>query len=231
MEKKQYELLIEVLRRLQGKGVLNKLILAGSWGLVLYQKYFGDPTLYPSLRTRDADFIIPTNFKIREKINIPELLEDLGFVVDFNRTDNFIRMLHPALIIEFLVAEKGRGSGTSKKIKELGITAQPLRYLNYLESKVISIDMEGLQVRVPDPAVFALHKLIIMNRRQSEEKREKDKNQAKLVLLYLLKKGREKDIREAISLMHPKWFKTVLNNLEKAGETELLQRLTQIAPV
>jgi len=230
VEKKQYELLIEVLRRLQSKGVLNKLILAGSWGLVLYRKYFDDSTLYPSLRTRDADFIIPAHLEIREKINIPELLEDLGFVVDFNRASNFIRLLHPALIIEFLVAEKGRGSGMSREIKGLGITAQPLRYLNYLESKVISIDIEGLKVKVPDPAVFALHKLIIMTRRRSEEKRDKDKKQAKSVLMHLLKKGREKDIREAICLMHPKWFKTALDNLEKEGETELLQRLKQITP-
>ena len=96
-------------------------------------------------------------------------------------------------------------------------------------TRIISIDMKGFRVSVPDPAVFALHKLIIMSRRRTKEKREKDKKQAKSILSYLMKKGREKDIREAICLMHPKWFKTVLSNLKREGEEELHQELTRIA--
>lgn len=229
MEKKQYELLVKVLRRLQENGVLDKLILTGSWGLVLYRKYFESPGFYAALRTRDVDFIVPSRPEIRKKVDVSELLKDLGFVVEFNRADNSMRLLHPALIVEFLVAEKGRGSVKSRKIKELGVTAQPLRYLNYLESKIISIDIEGLNIRVPDPAVFALHKLIIMSRRRTPEKKEKDKKQAKTVLGFLLANGRDEEIRDAIRLMHPKWFQTIMNNLEKENEVELKKDIEILA--
>lgn len=230
MGKNQYEILIGLLRLLlEEKGVLEKLILTGSWGVVLYRKFFKAPGVYPAIRTRDVDFIVPENFEISEKVDVAELLKDLGFIVEINRADNFMRLMHPALIVEFLVTRKGRGSKKAREIKPLGVTALPLRYLNYLESKVVIIEFEGLRVKVPDPAVFALHKLTIMNRRKSREKKEKDKRQAKSVLAFLLTNGREEEIRDAIRLMHPKWFQTAVNNLKMEDGTDLLQQLEEIA--
>jgi hypothetical protein len=229
VDKKQFDLLLEVLRRFQEKGILQQLILAGSWGMMLYRRYAEPRISEASLRTRDADFIIPSSFKKRSKANLPELLQDLGFIIEFHRADNSMRLLHPALIIEFLVPEAGRQSAHSKRIKELGITAQRLRYLGYLERKVITINIEGLMVRVPDPAVFALHKLIVMERRQSEEKRDKDKQQAIVILRHLIKSKMDSRIKDAIRLMHPRWFQGVLRNLKKENEQYLLNHLNRIA--
>lgn len=136
MEKKQYELVTEVLRRLQEQGVLEKLIIAGSWSLVFYRNYFRDLKFRSSLRTRDLDFLVPAPAKIDRKVNIPALLKDLGFIVEHNRADGYMRLIHPALMMEFLVAERGKGTDKPRRLPGLGINAQPLRYLNYLESKV-----------------------------------------------------------------------------------------------
>ncbi len=229
MDRNQFDLLLEVLRRLQEKGILRKLILAGSWGMMLYRRYAEPRIPEASLRTRDADFVIPSGFTKRSKTNLPELLRDLGFITEFNRSDNSMRLLHPALIIEFLVPEAGRRSTQSKRIRELGVRAQQLRYLNYLESKTTNIQVEGLTVRVPDPAVFALHKLIVMERRRSEEKREKDKQQALGILRHLIEWRMDSKIQDAILLMHPRWFQSVLRNLKKENESYFLDHLIRIA--
>ena len=42
MEKNQYELCLEVLRRLNRAGVLNDIMLIGSWCLPFYREYFFD---------------------------------------------------------------------------------------------------------------------------------------------------------------------------------------------
>jgi len=81
---KQYDLCLEVLRRLNKAGVLNRLIVIGSWCIYFYKSYFSDVDYSSSIRTRDIDFVVPIPVKFRKKTNIPELLKDLGFIVDFH---------------------------------------------------------------------------------------------------------------------------------------------------
>ena len=42
MEKSQYELCIEVLRRLDKAGILGDIVLIGSWCIPFYKEYFSD---------------------------------------------------------------------------------------------------------------------------------------------------------------------------------------------
>ena len=86
MEKSQYNLCVEVLRRFHRAGLLSDLILIGSWAVVFYKQQFKDwPRLNKFvLMTRDKDFLIDSAKKIKQKVKIPELLEDLGFVVTFH---------------------------------------------------------------------------------------------------------------------------------------------------
>jgi hypothetical protein len=130
--KNQYDVLQEVLRRLERAGVLQGLVLVGSWCMVLYRGYFGDE-YRPSIRTRDVDFLIPVPPRFRRKADVGELLRDLGFVTDFKGAKGFIRFQHPELIVEFLVPERGRGNDGPFEIPALGINAQPLRYLDLID--------------------------------------------------------------------------------------------------
>lgn len=63
MEKKKYSLCLEVLRRMQKEGILDKVMLVGSWCVFLYEDYFDKKGLLPPLRTRDLEFLIPLPLK------------------------------------------------------------------------------------------------------------------------------------------------------------------------
>ncbi|MBU4376918.1 MAG: nucleotidyltransferase domain-containing protein [Candidatus Omnitrophica bacterium] len=225
MEKKQYELCVEVLRRLDNAGVLKYLILVGSWCIPFYRDYFKDVPYVSSIRTRDVDFMIPGRIKIKTKIDLVELLKDLGFVVGFQGREGYIRLEHPELAIEFLVPEKGRGSNKPFPLKELGINAQPLRYLNLLTQNVIHTEVDGIKISLPHPVLFAFHKLIIAQLRKNEDKATKDNEGALRILKAVLAKGESAIIKRIFNSILPKWREKVLKAVRREGESELLQIL------
>lgn len=69
MEKSQYSLCLEVLRRLEVDGILSDVILIGSWCMVFYKKYFSGYNYAPSIRTRDIDFFVPKPRVITKRLN------------------------------------------------------------------------------------------------------------------------------------------------------------------
>lgn len=227
MEKKQYELCIEVLRRLNKTGVLKDLILVGSWCIPFYKDYFKTIKYATSIRTRDIDFMVPGHIKIEAKVDIVELLKDLGFLVSFQGRAGYIRLEHPELAIEFLVPEKGRGSNKPFPLKELGINAQPLRYLNLLTQKIIHTEVDGIKIYLPHPAVFAFHKLIIAALRKNEDKAARDIEGALNILKAMLDKGEKVVIKMIFDSMLPTWQKKILHCLKRMEEVELLGLLKE----
>lgn len=81
------------------------------------------------LMTRDIDFLIENPKSMRLKVNIPELLKDLGFIVSFTGSQGYIKLSHEDLILEFLVPEKGRGVEGPVPLPSLGMNAVALRFL------------------------------------------------------------------------------------------------------
>ena len=70
MEKSQYELCLEVLRRLDRAGVLKNIVLVGSWCTLFYKDYFADVGYLAALRTRDMDLLIPHPAALRAKTDV-----------------------------------------------------------------------------------------------------------------------------------------------------------------
>ena len=101
MEKNQYNLCVEVLRRFNKSGLLTDFILIGSWAMVFYKERFKDwPRLNKFvLMTRDMDFLIDSAKKIKQKVDIPDLLDDLGFRVTFQGNQGYMKLIHPDLIV------------------------------------------------------------------------------------------------------------------------------------
>ncbi|HCE46666.1 MAG TPA: hypothetical protein DET40_24220 [Lentisphaeria bacterium] len=89
VEKNQYELCVEVLHRLDSKGVLNHALVIGSWCLFFYRKYFDDEGYSPPVRTRDIDFLVPIPLKFKGKEDIPRILKDFGFVTGFKGNSGY----------------------------------------------------------------------------------------------------------------------------------------------
>ena len=227
MEKKQSELCLEVLGRLHKAGVLRNFILIGSWCIYFYKDYFSDVPFIDraAIKTRDLDFLIDNPSRIKREIDIPELLKDLGFVTIFKGTKGYIKLDHPDPILEFLVPERGRGIGKPYPLPKLGINAVTLRFLDFLSTNTIRVKVKNFYLILPHPANFALHKLIIFQRRIKEEKAIKDRNAAIEILNALINKGESKIIRSVFNSVLLKWQKKIIRGLEAVKKEKILETL------
>lgn len=214
MEKAQYNLCCEVLRRLDREGVLDNVVLIGSWCLLAYEDYFKDVRYRPGIRTRDIDILVPVPPKFDHQVDVEGLLKDLDFVTSFKGSDGYMQFVHKDLMLEFIVPERGRGSDKPFKIPDLGINAQPLRFMDFLAGNVIRLKFAGLKVSVPHPVNFALLKLIVSARRQKSVKKENDLRQAVEVMRALIEAGEEKLLKEIFLSCPAKWRKTILKTLQ-----------------
>ncbi|OIP13299.1 MAG: hypothetical protein COS15_02850 [Caldiserica bacterium CG02_land_8_20_14_3_00_36_38] len=225
MGQKQVNLLFKVLKILQKEGVLKHLVVAGSWCLYFYQFYFEKQQPIASLRTRDVDFLIPEPSSIKLKINLPDLLKDLGFVTDFRGEEGYIRLIHPEFFIEFLVPEKGRSFAKTFPLPQLGMNAQALRFMDILYLETITLKVQGVKIKLPHPACFLLHKIIIYTRRPEVEKRAKEIEQINRMLDFLTKEDEFHSLKMVFLKLHKKWRIRVINNLKNLNKKEIIDIL------
>lgn len=227
MEKKQSDLCLEILRRFHKAGILDDLILIGSWCVYFYQDYFKNVPYIDQvvMKTRDIDFLIDVPSRIKHNVNIPEILKDLGFVTTYKGSKGYIKLDHPELILEFLVPEKGKGIDKPVPLAKLGVNAVALRFLTLLTENTIRVKVEDFYITLPNPVNFALHKMIIFQRRLKKEKAIKDRTTAIEILKALIIKGETAMISRAFDSLIPKWQTKVLNGLKEAEERDILNLL------
>ncbi len=225
MEKNQYELCLEVLRRLEKAGVLENAVLIGSWCLPFYEDYFSGVDYAPSIKTRDIDFLIPRPASIKSKTNVSELMKDLGFIVGFKGREGYIVLEHPELEVEFLVPEKGRSFNKPVPLPQLGLNAQALRFLELLAQDTIQVKAKDISLTLPHPANFALHKLIVAGRRRQKDKAAKDREAGLKVLKALIEKREIARVKGVFSSLPAKWQAMIVKELKGAEETDLIQIL------
>ena len=213
----QFEILLLVLRRFQEKGILSELMLIGSWCLQFYRYHFDNPAKLPAFRTLDVDFLIPHPSKIRTEADIPEILKKEGFAPTYNRASGIVKYNHKELQVEFLIPELGKGGERAREIKRLHIKAAALRYLTMLLDHPLLVHYEGLQVRIPEPAAFALHKLIVSERRKNKEKQKSDLETAVGLLTFLFEDPDQiKRIRSILKNRPQKWVGHICSVSQKA---------------
>ena len=217
MEKKQYDLFLEVLRRLHKAGLLGDVILIGSWTTVFYKAYFkGFERLKRyALVTRDLDLLVDYPSRVKEKVDVPRLLEDLGFVISFIGSKGYIHLIHPDLIVEFLTPERGRGVDAPVPLKNWGMNATALRFLDFLVKDKITIRFEGIDVVLPHPARFAMHKLVVAQRRTNKDKAQKDNLVAVDILNDLVDAGERDLIRSVYKEFSLPWQKKIAAALKR----------------
>jgi hypothetical protein len=103
-----------------------------------------------------------------------------------------------------------------------------LRFLDFLAQNTIQTKVEGISITMPHPANFALHKLIILQRKREPEKVLKDKESVIKILKALIEKAEQDFIRNIFSSMPQKWQKKVEKGIEKFAEKEILDIFNQI---
>lgn len=214
------ELCLEVLRRMEKAGVLRGLVLIGSWCAYFYPDYFGGKTKLSALRTRDIDFLIPTPPKLKGEIRMTELLEDLGFIPD-RQGEGYVRLSHPELIIDFLVAERGKGTDKPYAVKALGVKAQALRFVGLLAEDTVEVKSRGLTLTLPHPVNFGLQKLIVSGRRADRDKGAKDRLQAVEVLRAVIERGEGEEIRRKYRKLPAGWRKSIAEALKTTDAEDL----------
>lgn len=170
----QFDLFQKTILRLGQSGVLSDIILIGSWCLYFYRIEFNNAEEIPVIRTLDLDFLIHNPPKIKQRINVPRLLSELGFIEEFSLLGGHSKFIHPDLEIEFIIPKKGRGKDGPYRIDEININAQGLRYVNMLQNHTVKIPYRGYEITVPEPGAYVLHKFHISSKRTKKEKKEKD---------------------------------------------------------
>lgn len=206
-EKERFEILLQVLRQFHAAGILKDIMLIGSWCLYFYRREFENSKMIPAVRTLDADFLIPSQRKLDVELDVPAALRELGFAPTFNRSNGLIVYDHPQLRVEFLIPEIGKGFKKPQDIKKLPIKAQGFRYLNFLADHPRLISYKDIQVKIPEPAVFSVHKLIISDRRKKQDKKERDLGAAIGILDWIFAQPEElKKLKAILRSLPKKWL-------------------------
>lgn len=130
-------------------------------------------------------------------------------------------------LIEFLTPSFNDAEEV-RELSALGVSAQSLHYLNYLIAEPIQVPFlyrSGVLIQVPRPERFAVHKLIVADRRRGgpdELKARKDRGQAAF-LIEVLSQERPHDLAEAYEAAMesgPAWRARIGASLERMPETK-----------
>jgi hypothetical protein len=213
----------KVLHSLHRKGLLPYFMVVGSWTLYFYEHKFGEYLTMLPWRTLDIEFDISSLNSSKRCVDIPALFDKLDFLIRFHG-EGYISFDHLRLRVEFLVPEKGKGATGPHKCPGFGINAQPLRFLSLLEDNPITIEYQGLPVRVSRPANFAIHKLIISDRRVKGEKAQKDREQALAVWDMLVRMREDDTLAEVYSQIPAAWQKKLRKVLGEMKESHRIDK-------
>ncbi len=143
---------------------------------------------------------------------LTEVFRDLAFApvpgMDKGETWRW-KQSRSELLVEFLTPSFEADEGI-RPLPALGVSAQSLHHLNYLIAEPIAaaaIYRGGVLVQVPRPERFAIHKLIVSERRRADLRAHKDRAQAAF-LIRALARDRPDELLEAYEearAQGPKW--------------------------
>jgi len=217
-----------VLRGLADAGIFHAgAVLVGTHAFIVLGNLLG-VRWESSLRTQDVDIAADPGLAIAApgaSVDLPSALDSLqmGFLpvpgLDPKSPTTSFKVRGRALRVDLLTPAT-RARSQPMIVPRFAAAAQPLRFLDYvIESPVRAAVVDGgaAAVNVPDPARFALHKLIVAGERPAAmaAKREKDLVQA-AQLLEVLGEDRPGDLTlawEALAARGGAWVKRVARSL------------------
>lgn len=217
MEEK-FKILYTILKDLHDAGVLKHVVLVGSWCQEFYRYEYENAFEIPATRTKDADILIPRRLKIESPINLHKIFEKRGFVTQMHYDSGFAKFIHRDLTFEFLTDAGAKADEKQLRFKDLNIVAQELHFMNIPLAHQKTVQYKEITLNIPEPEAFALHKLIISQRRGDPEKKAKDIATAKGMFLFF--RGKPHHIKKLHSLLEsfPKgWRKKIIVALENTG--------------
>jgi hypothetical protein len=215
----KFDLLVKVLSDLQDAGILKHLVLVGSWCQDFYRYQFGNPPQIPATKTMDADILIPRRMpKVNPPVDIVAIMKKNDFIFDIGTTSGLYKFNHPMLKVEFLTDPGAKPDQATRHFEQLGVNAQELHFMSLPLTYNYPLIYKHLTFKIPEPEAFALHKLIVCQRRINKEKAEKDQLTAQGMFFFIQTDAkRVRRIHQIISEQSKGWQKTIKKALENTG--------------
>ncbi len=152
-----------------------------------------------ALRTQDIDVAATSVLQVaipQTEADLPKALDalNMGFLpvpgLNPKEPETSFKVRGQTLRVDLLTPARSARSGKPVSIPRLRAAAQPLELLDYLLEAPVAVPLlngGATLVNVPDPARFALHKLLISGRRQvfEQAKAGKDRQQAGEIIAAL----------------------------------------------
>jgi hypothetical protein len=177
---------------------------------------------------RDIELALPQTLHIDTRAAIDTLEEGFLPVPGFrpwDKTASFVAKRDKRLRLDFLTPVVG-GKDDVVENQSLGVNLQALRFLEFIlediGQAVVLSSLGSTVVNVPDPARFAIHKLLVFaeRRKRNLEKAAKDLRQA-AALIEVLDRYRPDDLKKLWSDVHsrgPGWRKRASTALTALGK-------------
>lgn len=217
MEK--FDLLVKVLGDLQVAGILKHLVLVGSWCQDFYRYQFGNPPQIPATKTMDADILIPRRMpRVNPAVDIVEIMKKNDFIFEVSPQSGLYKFNHPMLKVEFRTDPGAKPDEVARHFEQLGVTAQELHFMSLPLSYNYPLTYKHLTFNIPEPEAFALHKLIVCQRRINKEKAEKDQLTAQGMFLFIQNDPKRVErLHQILAEQSKGWQKTIRKALENTG--------------
>ena len=217
-----------VIEALAGAGLFDRgTVLIGTTAYQIYPMLVGAVLSTGTLTTLDADLAM-TRVAIGQMTRLPAMADilkgvDPTFEARLHRDHKypFTFMSGSSFVVDVLTTA-GRSDG-AVLIKGLACGAQPLKYLDYLiEDPVSTVALvgSGVRVKVPQPARYALHKLVVAQKRTpGSPKIPKDILQARELIEALTDRDPRvvEDAIDDVLARGPAWRKLIREGLKMAG--------------
>ncbi|MDO4552285.1 MAG: GSU2403 family nucleotidyltransferase fold protein [Bacillota bacterium] len=173
----------EFIKLLAKNDLLEHVVVIGSWVEYLYAQAGILPGFDANLRTLDIDFLVKNRDRPVQGKNIAAIARDAGYTVAQDVLEGTTKIYTPGLMeIEFLILQQGAGEQSVLKTN-LGVNAQALRHLGLLKEFTMIARIFDMEITVPMPEAYVLHKIIINEERG--KKTEKDKAAILTLLPFL----------------------------------------------
>ncbi|WP_369062032.1 GSU2403 family nucleotidyltransferase fold protein [Caulobacter sp. 73W] len=206
-------------------------VLVGTAAYLVSEPLVGHRLPSPTLMTGDLDLATAT---VAICSTPPERLEDILRRAD----DTFegIPQVDPkappsryrnsaGYLVDLLTPTRTRDDTNPVRLRGLDAGAAPLQYLAWLIADAVpavALSGPGILVQVPQPARFAVHKLILAQRRDAANriKRTKDLQQAKAIIQALRAQdpyGLEDALADAFAQGETGWAQPIKRSLQELG--------------
>ncbi|MGN6124742.1 MAG: GSU2403 family nucleotidyltransferase fold protein [Sphingomonas oligoaromativorans] len=206
-------------------------VLVGTGAYMMFEPLVGSRLPAPTLMTGDLDL---ATAQMALTADPPERMEDVLRRAD--ATYEGIPQLDPrqpssrfrnaeGYLVDLLTPTRSRLDQNPIPLKALGAGAAPLQYLDWLIREpipTVALWGSGIALQVPQPAKFAVHKLILAQRRDpaNRHKRSKDLDQARALIDALLAYDRfaiEDTLVDARGKGRAGWAEPIARSLDEIG--------------